>query len=227
VTIGASGGHQHDITDVTASASGPGLHSHGVVATAVSATHSHPSTTIPATTHTHSITADGAHTHSVASSGSHSHSITAGGAHTHSITASGAHTHSIAASGAHTHSIAASGAHTHSITASGDHSHAISSSGSHSHSITIPAHSHAITYGLYTDTVYPQTISVTVNGTSVSGGPWAPTNAAVEVEVDITSLITAGTLRQNHAIVFSCTTGKGEIEFECDMLVSIQAIQVT
>ena len=82
-------------------------------------------------------------------------------------------------------------------------------------------------YGIYEDTTYPQTISITVDGTAVTGGPWAPTNAEEEEEIDITSLLTTGTLRMNHQIVFSCTTGQGEIEFECDMLVSIQAIQVS
>lgn len=97
---------------------------------------------------------------------------------------------------------------------------------------TSGTHTHTPTYDVFSDTTYPQVISVTIDGvdqTVALGGTWAPANSQVEIEVDITDILVnaAGGLRQNHSVVFSCTTGKGKIEFEVDMLVTIQAVLVT
>lgn len=178
-------------------------------------------------THTHSITADGGHTHST--------TIGSGGAHTHAIVNSTGFPAGTSTPwpDSHYHNVnfaTGSESHTHSATTSSSttHDHTIGASGGHTHDVTIPAHTHSLTYGLYEDTSYPQTISIEVDGSAVAGGPWATGGAvSVEEEIDITSLLTAGTLRQNHSIVFACTSGRGEIEFECDMLVSIQAIAVS
>ena len=132
---------------------------------------------------------------------------------------SGSHDHDVTIAD-HNHSVTISD-HNHSVTISA-HSHGMA----HTHQVTIPEHNHAITYGLYEDSDYPEGITVTVDGAAVSGGPWG-TGSSVEFEVDITALLTAGTLRSNHPIVFSCTGGQGEIEAEVDMLVTIQAIQVS
>jgi len=113
--------------------------------------------------------------------------------------------------------------HTHTVPIP-DHTH---STPNHTH--TTPNHTHTLTYGLYEDVTYPQVISISIDGvdrTVALGGTWAPGNATVETEVDITTYLQTN-LRSNHRISFSCTTGQGEIEMECDMLVSIQAIAVT
>ena len=105
------------------------------------------------------------------------------------------------------------------------------SSGTHTHDVTIAAHTHAMAYDVFKDTVHPQVISVKINGvdrTSALGGTWAPSNASVEEELDITTYLAddAGGLNQLHTIEFTCTTGKGEIEVEIDMRVTIQDIAV-
>ncbi|MCP4415966.1 MAG: hypothetical protein GY805_05045 [Chloroflexi bacterium] len=101
------------------------------------------------------------------------------------------------------------------------------------HQHTTPNHQHtlvpeiATTYGLFEDSVYPQVISISINGTdrtTALGGTWAPTNAAVEEELDITEYILQG---QVNTVVFSCTTGQGRIVFLADQLLTIQAIAVT
>lgn len=118
--------------------------------------------------------------------------------------------------------------HTHNCP---DHSH---NTPAHTHTTpnhthATPAHTHTVAYGLYEDTTYPQVISLSIDGvdrTVALGGTWAPANSSVEVEVDITTYLQTN-LRSNHRILFSCTTGQGEIEMECDMLLSIQAIAVS
>lgn len=138
--------------------------------------------------------------------------------HTHDVTIAN-HTHTVTIS-AHNHDVTISN-HTHSVTIS-----------AHTHTVTIPSHNHTLTYGLYADTTYPQVISLLINSVDVTteiGGTWAPTNASVEIEVDITSYLVdaVGGLRQNHRIAFSCTTAQGEIEAEVNMLLTIQAISVS
>jgi uncharacterized membrane protein YgcG len=121
----------------------------------------------------------------------------------------------------HSHSIPA---HTHDVTIP-----------AHTHDVTIPAHTHDVEYGIFDDTHYPQNISLAINGTdvtSVLGGPWALTDAAVEVEVDIAEYLrdASGGLRQTHTLTFSVTGGtdnQGSIDVQVDMLVTIQAIAVT
>lgn len=113
---------------------------------------------------------------------------------------------------------------------SGPHTHDLTLP-DHTHDVTVPAHSHAMQYDLYADDQVPAGISLEVDGVDVTtalGGPWAPTQAAVEVEVDITEALTEapGGLRQNHRLTFSCGGGRGEIEAEVDLLLSIQAIAV-
>lgn len=171
-------------------------------------------------------------------------STSAGGATVTSTNATGAHTHAVIGTtdtdGNHRHTFSGSptdyaGAHTHtfsttSVSNGGSHSHDVTIS-AHTHNVTISNHTHTINYGIYEDTNYPQVISIEIDGvdrTVALGGTWAPGNASVEVELDITTYLVnaVGGLRQNHRIVFSCTTAQGEIEAEIDMLVTIQAIAV-
>lgn len=111
-------------------------------------------------------------------------------------------------------------AHTHQVTVP-----------DHTHDVNLPDHTHDAVYGLFEDTVRPSTISIAIDGidrTAALGGPWAAGGGAVTVEVDIADYLTgaAGGLRQDHSVEFSCTGGRGELEFEVDMLVSVQPIQI-
>jgi hypothetical protein len=105
----------------------------------------------------------------------------------------------------------------------------------HSHNVTIPAHTHALDYGIYDDTNHPQNIQIWINGTdrtAALGGPWAATNAAVDVEVDIAEYFrdaNGDLLQQNHEVVFKVfggTDNQGVITAEIDMMLTIQAIAV-
>ena len=118
-----------------------------------------------------------------------------------------------------------------SMDADDNHSHQITVS-DHDHEVDIPAHNHQFSYGLFQDTLTPDTISVSINGidrTTALNGPWATGGGSVEIELDITEYLAtaSGGLRQNHAIQFSCASDQGEIEVEIDMLVTIQAIAFT
>jgi hypothetical protein len=101
----------------------------------------------------------------------------------------------------------------------------------HTHTVSVPAHTHGMTYGLYADTVKPATVRIAVDGvdrTAELGGPWDAGGSGTEVEVDITTYLVnaSGGLRQNHRIAISCDSGRGEVEAEVDMLVTIQPIAV-
>lgn len=92
-------------------------------------------------------------------------------------------------------------------------------------------HTHDMTYGVFEDSTYPRNISIYINGvdrTTDLGGTWAPTSIEYEVELDITDILVnePGGLRQTHEIEFRAANGKGEVECEVDMLVTIQAIAV-
>lgn len=169
--------------------------------------------TTTATSHQHSTLVLGAGPYdAVTFDGSNLYSDTAG---TFKTSLSGSHDHQVTIP-THTHSVSIP-SHTHSM--------------AHTHTVTIPAHSHTLSYGLYEDSTYPQNIGIVVDGidlTTALGGPWAASNVSAEEELDITTYLVnaSGGLRQNHSVEFYCTVGQGEIEFECDMLVSVQAIAV-
>lgn len=105
------------------------------------------------------------------------------------------------------------------------------------HTHTLPTHTHGMTYDVFADTNYPQNLNIVIDGTDVTsqltdeltdtGAPFAPSNAEYEYEFDVTSILISAGLRQNHTIeIFSSTSSKGEIEFEVDMLVTIQPIRM-
>ena len=79
------------------------------------------------------------------------------------------------------------------------------------------------------DTVYPAGISITISGTSVTGGPWGAIDSALEQVIDVTSYFedAAGGLQQEHDIVVSCTSGRGIVEMEIERYMIVQAIKVT
>ena len=112
-------------------------------------------------------------------------------------------------SATHTHTVPA---HTHQVTVP-----------AHTHQVTIPAHTHPMNYGVFEDSHYPQNISIYINGvdrTTALGGPWALTDAAVNVELDITEYLVdaVGGLRQTHEIKFAVSGvgldfDSGSVEF--------------
>lgn len=104
---------------------------------------------------------------------------------------------------------------------------------SHTHNVTIPSHTHGITYGVFEDTVTPEDVRITLNGVDITnsiGGPFSVGGGENEYEIDITDLLiaTSGGFRQTHEVDFFSATNNvyGEIEFECDLLVTIQPIRV-
>lgn len=120
----------------------------------------------------------------------------------------------------------------------GDHRHDIASHThdvtlpSHTHDVTIPSHTHGITYGVFEDSVTPNTIGVLLNGVDITGnlfGPFAVGGGSFTAEFDITEFLiaTSGGFRQTHEIEFYASIDSyGEIEFELDLLVTIQPIRV-
>lgn len=234
--VTASGSHQHSLT-----VSSSGSHSHTISITSSglgSSGSSSVSTTDDGSDHFHEITVNpggpsgedvfitvGGVFNTI--SGINSQTDAESAPHTHGME----HTHNI--DHGHSGSTASNEPHTHTgqTTDLQTHDHNIAASGSHTHDVDVAGHNHDLTYGIFLDTVYPQTISVAINGidvTSALGGPWALTNVGVQIETDITEYIVnaSGGLRQNHEVVFTCAAGRGEIEGEIDILASIQPITV-
>ncbi len=126
-------------------------------------------------------------------------------------------------------------AHYHYYNSMESHSHTVSIP-NHTHSVpahthTVPDHTHDMVYGIFDDTNYPQTLSLWIDGvdrTTALGGPWAATNAAVEIELEISDYLAnaAGGLRQEHEIEVRCTTGTGMVEMQIELYEVIQAIRV-
>lgn len=146
---------------------------------------------------------------------------TAGGAvssHSHSIPSPGSSTETGSTAWAHTHPLSS---HTHTVSFS-SHRHDINIP-SHSHNVTIPSHTHALSYGIFTDTVSPVTGNIRVNGNPVAAG--------VDLsgfEMDITShILAAANLQQEHTVTVVCTNGRGEIQFQAQVLAVIQGIAVS
>lgn len=218
-----------------ATSSSDGSHTHTVTIS----DHTH---TVTISSHTHSVTTNN-HTHTVQvidvgtlegtpvyfnETYHYFNSTLTSGTDVVTGSASGGETVSSASGGSSTPTSSSGGSATPTSSSGGSHNHTVSN---HTHTVTIPAHNHTLTYGLYADTNYPQVISLSINSVDVTvalGGTWAPTNATVEQEVDITDYLVeaVGGLRQHHRISFSCTTGQGEIEMEVNMLLTIQAIAI-
>lgn len=111
------------------------------------------------------------------------------------------------------------------------HTHTVAVA-AHQHSVTIPAHGHPLTFGVIDDTLYPQNIRISIDGTdrtAALGGPWSPSNYTLDLVIDITSyLINAlGGVRQLHRVTISCGAGQGKIRVLTKCLTTVQAIAVT
>jgi len=106
---------------------------------------------------------------------------------------------------------------------------------SDAHDHTIPPHNHSLTYDVFENTVYPQNVGILIDGidyttellTQLDISGFCETNEGFEYELDITSILISNGVKQNHTVEFySTTNSSGEIEFECDMLVTIQPIRI-
>lgn len=91
-----------------------------------------------------------------------------------------------------------------------------------------------IEYGVFEDTVIPQNIGIIINNDDVTNQLFGPFNPSglypYSIELDITDILTntIGGFRQTHEIQFySDVVCHGEIEFELDLLCTIQPIKVT
>lgn len=100
------------------------------------------------------------------------------------------------------------------------------SSGTHSHSVTIPAHTHNLSYGINDDTVYPADVTITINGvdrTTALGGDWGTSGSAVDTTLDITQYITGeATLQKVHPILFGCGSSQGMVKITVTVYEDIQ-----
>lgn len=90
-----------------------------------------------------------------------------------------------------------------------------------------------IEYGVFEDTELPDNVGIIINGVDVTlelGGPFDVSGIGISnQEIDITQYFedAIGGIRQTHSIVFYAEGGRGEIEVEVDLLVTIQPIAVT
>lgn len=103
------------------------------------------------------------------------------------------------------------------------------------HSHTIPAHNHQMTYDVFENDVYPQNLKILIDSidytevllNQIEDSTFAPNNDAYEYELDITSILIQNGVKQKHTIEFTSETDcSGEIEFECNCLVTIQPIRI-
>jgi hypothetical protein len=83
-------------------------------------------------------------------------------------------------------------------------------------------------YGFYSDDKYPSGIGVKINGSDVTdqlGGPWGSATGTVEVDnLAITDILNGpgqDAVKRKHTVEFYCTTGRGIIYAEVEMLKSI------
>jgi hypothetical protein len=99
-------------------------------------------------------------------------------------------------------------------------------SGNHTHSVTIPAHSHALDYGINDDMVYPEDVTITINGvdrTVALGGAWGTAGSPVDETLDITEYITGeATLQKAHPILFGCGSSQGMVKVTVTVYEDIQ-----
>jgi len=100
----------------------------------------------------------------------------------------------------------------------------------HTHNI---GHTHTFTpnilatYGIYQDSVRPNSLTIKVNGTTVASGVILASGNNYTYELDITSyILAAASLQQEHTIIVESGSGRGEIVFQAQVLAVIQGISV-
>ena len=85
-----------------------------------------------------------------------------------------------------------------------------------------------MTYGLYADTVYPSSLTVKLNGSTLASGVTLSAGNNYTYELDITAnILAAATLQQEHTITVEAGSGRGEIQFQAQVLAVIQGIAVS
>jgi hypothetical protein len=111
-------------------------------------------------------------------------------------------------------------------------------SGTHTHDITIPDHTHDMTYGIFDNTgVTPVAVTVSVNGTDLTNDLFgqatlAPSGGFINRVADVTELTDAiqnasGGLRQVHDIEVACTSGQGRVQVTIEVYEITQTIIIT
>lgn len=114
--------------------------------------------------------------------------------------------------------------HTHYI----DHVHYIDHLHNIQHTHTVPAHTHPLTYGIFQDTVRPSLLTIRINGVIEASGIVLNAGNNYTYELDITSrILAAANLQQEHTITVTCSSGRGELQFQAQVLAVIQGITVT
>lgn len=106
-------------------------------------------------------------------------------------------------------------------------------SGDHTHTIDIPPHTHDMTYDVFEDSIYPQTLGIIIDGIDrtvelleqVEDLFFANSNNAYSYELDITSIL-QNNLKTTHTIEIYANDGRGEIECEVDMMVTVQPVRI-
>lgn len=122
--------------------------------------------------------------------------------------------------------------HLPSVGSGADSAAAGTSASQSNHSHTISDHTHTFTpalsvsYGIYEDSVRPNTLTIKVNGATVASGVTL-SGPSYGYELDITSyILAAGNLQQEHTITVECGSNRGEIVFQAQVLAVIQGIAV-
>jgi phage minor structural protein len=97
------------------------------------------------------------------------------------------------------------------------------------------SHTHALEFGLFSDTTFPQNLGIIIDGTDyttelleqIGESSFAPLDSqSYTYEVDITSILNLN-LKQNHTIVFYANSDtQGSIEANINCLVTIQPIRI-
>ncbi len=107
---------------------------------------------------------------------------------------------------------------------------ATESAGGHYHAFSVPDHTHDLVYGLYADTITPNTVRVYVNGddwTSALGGAWAVGGGSTTFDIDITAaILAANNLQQEHEIKLTCQSGRGSVEVSVEVYEVIMSVAV-
>jgi hypothetical protein len=81
-------------------------------------------------------------------------------------------------------------------------------------------------YGIYDDTSYPASISVTIDGvdrTTALGGPWGTISTAMDETLVITDYLDTP-LEGEHTVEFSCASGRGTVEVVTELYMLVQSI---
>lgn len=85
----------------------------------------------------------------------------------------------------------------------------------------------SLSYGPYDDTVYPDSVSFSINGVVIATG-LGTGGVAIDEEISIAGFLidAVGGLRQEHQLLFTCAAGKGEIQVRIEVYSHISPINL-